>query len=117
MVARIVVVACVCCAAAAQPAAFTAGGTSGSGSTLVLGQPFAATSASASVGLLPAFGGTELCPADLAPPSGVLDLGDIDTFIGGFLGGDPIADLAPPAGILDLDDIDAFIASFLGGCP
>ena len=57
------------------------------------------------------------CPADLAPPAGVLDLADIDAFIAAFLAGDSIADIAAPPGVLDLADIDAFIASFLAGCP
>ncbi|MEM1184233.1 MAG: GC-type dockerin domain-anchored protein [Planctomycetota bacterium] len=55
--------------------------------------------------------------ADLAPPFGILDLDDVDTFITAFLFSDPVADLAPPVGVVDLSDIDAFIAGFLGGCP
>ncbi len=57
------------------------------------------------------------CPADLAPPFGVLDLADINAFTGGFLAGDPIADLAAPAGVFDLADINAFVDSFIAGCP
>ncbi|MEM1185908.1 MAG: di-heme oxidoredictase family protein [Planctomycetota bacterium] len=57
------------------------------------------------------------CPADIAPPFGLLDLGDVDTFITAFGGQDLTADIAPPFGVLDLDDVDAFIASFLSGCP
>lgn len=56
------------------------------------------------------------CPADLAPPAGVLDLADIAAFVGGFISGDPIADLNPD-GVFDLADITAFIASFNAGCP
>lgn len=56
-------------------------------------------------------------PADLAPPFGILDLGDVDLFIPAFLSADPSADLAPPVGVVDLGDVDAFIAAFLGGCP
>ena len=56
-------------------------------------------------------------PADLAPPFGIIDLDDIDTFIGAFVAGDPIADLGQPAGVLDLADIDRFIQLFLFGCP
>lgn len=55
--------------------------------------------------------------ADLAEPFGVLDLDDVDAFIGAFLGGDAAADIAPPVGVIDLDDVDAFIGLFLGGCP
>ena len=56
------------------------------------------------------------CPADLAPPTGVLDLADIAAFVAGFTGGDPIADLEPD-GIYDLADIAAFVTSFNAGCP
>ena len=31
--------------------------------------------------------------------------------------GDDAADLAAPAGVLDLADINAFVGSFTGGCP
>lgn len=57
------------------------------------------------------------CPADVAPPFGILDLADINAFAGGFLTGDPIADLTEPFGVLDLSDINAFISGFLAGCP
>ncbi len=57
------------------------------------------------------------CPADLAPPQGVLDLADINAFTAGFLSQDPASDLAAPFGVLDLQDISAFVASFLAGCP
>jgi beta-glucanase (GH16 family) len=66
------------------------------------------------------FGGESLgggCPADLAPPQGVLDLADINTFIGAFIGQLPLADLAEPFGVLDLSDINAFVTSFNAGCP
>jgi hypothetical protein len=55
-------------------------------------------------------------PADIAEPFGVLDLADINAFIGGFLANDPISDLTGD-GIWDLGDINAFIGSFLAGCP
>ena len=58
-----------------------------------------------------------LCPADLAPPAGVLDLSDITAFTSAFLVGGGEADLASPFGVLDLDDINAFVQSFLAGCP
>jgi len=62
-------------------------------------------------------GGGGCNPADLAPPSGVLDLADINAFVTGFVTNDPVADLAPPLGVLDLADINAFVAAFVGGCP
>ena len=62
----------------------------------------------------PACGCTD---ADIAEPFGVLDLGDVQAFVTGFLGQDPIADLAAPFGVYDLGDLQAFIASFTAGCP
>ena len=56
-------------------------------------------------------------PADIAAPFGVLDLGDLQAFISGFLASDPIADLAEPFGVLDLSDVQTFIAEFVAGCP
>ena len=67
--------------------------------------------------MTPSCGGGGCTDADLAEPFGVLDLADINAFVGGFISQDPIADLADPAGIFDLADINAFVASFLGGCP
>ena len=55
--------------------------------------------------------------ADLSAPFGILDLDDVDVFIGAFTAGDSSADVAEPFGIIDLDDVDAFIGSFLSGCP
>lgn len=57
------------------------------------------------------------CPADLAAPTGVLDLADINAFVAAFTTGDPLADLAPPLGVMDLADINAFVQSFIAGCP
>ena len=57
------------------------------------------------------------CPADLAEPSGVLDLADINAFVVGFSAQDPVADLAPPSGVFDLADLGAFVQAFLAGCP
>lgn len=57
------------------------------------------------------------CPADLAEPSGVLDLADVSAFVAGFVSQDPIADLAEPFGVFDLGDVGAFVGSFMGGCP
>ena len=58
-----------------------------------------------------------VCPADLAPPAGVLDLADINAFVSGFSGNQPIADLAEPFGVYDLADVGAFVNSFVAGCP
>ena len=57
------------------------------------------------------------CPADIAPPFGVLDLADINAFITAFIAQQPPADFAPPFGVFDLADINAFIAAFGAGCP
>jgi hypothetical protein len=57
------------------------------------------------------------CPADLAPPAGVLDLADINAFTAGFIASDPVSDLAAPFGVWDLADVNAFVASFIAGCP
>lgn len=57
------------------------------------------------------------CPADIAPPAGVLDLADIGAFVNGFVNGEDAADIALPAGVLDLNDVNLFIDSFLAGCP
>ena len=54
--------------------------------------------------------------ADLAEPSGILDLGDISAFVGAFSTGDLLADLDGNE-ILDLGDIGAFVTAFTGGCP
>tara|TARA_Y100001933_G_scaffold159482_1_gene157710 strand:+ start:69 stop:1373 length:1305 start_codon:yes stop_codon:yes gene_type:complete len=56
-------------------------------------------------------------PADLAAPFGVLDLADVQAFVGGFLAQDAIADLAPPAGVFDLADVQVFVSAFNAGCP
>jgi hypothetical protein len=55
--------------------------------------------------------------ADIAPPFGVLDLGDIQAFIAAFLAQEPAADLVAPFGVFDLGDVQAFAAAFTGGCP
>jgi hypothetical protein len=56
-------------------------------------------------------------PADLAQPLGVLDLNDIEAFIGAFTAGDPAIDLAEPVGVVDLADLVVFIDAFQAGCP
>lgn len=64
------------------------------------------------------YAGTQPCNAgDLALPFGVLDLGDIDAFVSGFVTQAPRADLAEPAGVWDLQDVAVFVAAFSGGCP
>lgn len=54
--------------------------------------------------------------ADLAEPTGVLDLSDISAFTVGFITLDPIADLNAD-GVFDLADIGVFVNGFLAGCP
>ncbi|USO00012.1 MAG: hypothetical protein H6810_04950 [Phycisphaeraceae bacterium] len=54
-------------------------------------------------------------PADLAEPFGLLDLADVNAFIAGFLGGDPIADLNTD-GLFDLDDVLLYVDAFMTGC-
>ena len=61
-------------------------------------------------------GPTPCNPADLAEPFGVLDLGDIGAFVGGFTTQNPVADL-DDNGIFDLADIGLFVGAFTGGCP
>ena len=56
------------------------------------------------------------CDADLAPPFGVLDLADINAFVGGFLSQGSAADLNND-GVWDLQDIGLFVGAFVGGCP
>lgn len=55
--------------------------------------------------------------ADIADPSGVLDLADVQAFVAGFTSQDPVSDLAPPAGVFDLADVQLFVTEFLAGCP
>ena len=54
--------------------------------------------------------------ADIAMPFGILDLGDIGAFVGGFTSQDPIADIDGNE-IFDLGDIGAFVSAFTAGCP
>jgi hypothetical protein len=56
------------------------------------------------------------CPADLAPPFGMLDLADIVAFVQWFQAGNPIADI-DANGLYDLSDINEFIGGFVAGCP
>ncbi len=66
--------------------------------------------------VVPSTGQAGCNAADIAPDFGVLDLNDIQAFVGGFSGGDLIADLNGD-GILDLTDVQMFIAAFTAGCP
>jgi hypothetical protein len=56
-------------------------------------------------------------PADIAPPTGTLDLADLVAFVEAFTAMDPSADLAEPEGLFDLADIVAFVTAFNAGCP
>jgi hypothetical protein len=53
--------------------------------------------------------------ADIAPPLGLLDLGDVTMFAQRFLAGDPSADL-DGNGLHDLGDVLEFIDAFVAGC-
>ena len=55
------------------------------------------------------------CASDVAAPVGVLDLSDVNAFIGGFLSQSTLADLTGD-GVFDLSDLQVFIAGFNGGC-
>ena len=54
--------------------------------------------------------------ADVAEPFGVLDLADINGFIGAFLAQDAIADLNGD-NVFDLTDLNIFVTECLAGCP
>lgn len=54
--------------------------------------------------------------ADFSQPYYVLDLADIQTYIGLFTTGSPGADIVAPLGVLDLGDLQAFLDAFIGGC-
>lgn len=56
-------------------------------------------------------------PADLAQPTGQLNVDDVLAFLAGFTTCSPAADLAQPAGTCDIDDVLAFLTTFAGGCP
>jgi hypothetical protein len=47
----------------------------------------------------------------------VLDLADVQAFIGAFVNMQPPADIAPPQGVWDLADVQAFVGAFVAGCP
>ncbi|MCC5822368.1 MAG: hypothetical protein LAT64_06505 [Phycisphaerales bacterium] len=57
------------------------------------------------------------CPADLAPPFGVLNFFDIAAFIELYLAEDPRADLAEPFGVFNFFDVAAYMDLYAQGCP
>ncbi len=57
------------------------------------------------------------CPADLAPPFGVLNLQDVFTYLAMFNAQSPEADLAAPFGTFNLQDVFAYLGLFNAGCP
>ncbi len=57
------------------------------------------------------------CPADLAPPAGVLNFFDISAYITLYNTADPAADLAAPFGTLNFFDVAAYIGLYNAGCP
>lgn len=62
-------------------------------------------------------GPTPCNAGDVAEPYGVLDLNDVNTFVGAFVAQDAAADLAAPFGVFDLNDLAAFVNAFNDGCP
>jgi len=57
------------------------------------------------------------CAADLAEPFGVLNIFDIQAFIGLYNAQDAAADLAAPFGTLNIFDLQAYIGLYNQGCP
>jgi len=55
------------------------------------------------------------CPADLAPPYGVLDFFDLQAFLGFYSAQNPRADLTND-GVFDFFDLQAFLNSYAAGC-
>ncbi|RMH28786.1 MAG: hypothetical protein D6692_04885 [Planctomycetota bacterium] len=66
---------------------------------------------------LAAIVGPQPCPADLAAPFGVLNIFDIQAYIGLYNAQDPAADLAAPTGAFNIFDIQAYIGLYNQGCP
>lgn len=58
-----------------------------------------------------------VCPPDLAAPYGVLNIFDLQAFIGLYNAQDPRADLAAPFGTFNIFDIQTYIAQYNAGCP
>jgi hypothetical protein len=61
-------------------------------------------------------GCSEPCPADLAPPFGVLDFFDVVAFLDAFGSMSTDADLAAPFGVWNFFDVSEFVRSFSEGC-
>jgi len=57
------------------------------------------------------------CPADLAPPSGALDVADFSVYLDHFQSADSAADLAEPFGVVNFFDLAAYLNAFHAGCP
>ena len=57
------------------------------------------------------------CPADLAPPKGVLNFFDLAAYLDLYNTGAPGADLAPPLGTINFFDLAAYLDAFNAGCP
>ncbi len=57
------------------------------------------------------------CPADLAEPFGVLNIFDIQEYLGAYNSGKPSADLAEPFGVFNIFDIQEYLALYNAGCP
>lgn len=57
------------------------------------------------------------CPADLAPPAGVINFFDVLAFLEAFTAQDAAADAARPFGQFDFFDITAYLGAFNEGCP
>jgi hypothetical protein len=57
------------------------------------------------------------CPADLAPPKGVLNFFDLAAYLDLYNTGSPGADLAAPFGTINFFDLAAYLDLFNAGCP
>lgn len=57
------------------------------------------------------------CPADLAPPAGVLNFFDVSAFLAAYNAQDPAADFAAPSGVFNFFDVSTFLAAYNAGCP
>lgn len=57
------------------------------------------------------------CPADLAPPAGVLNFFDVSAFLSAFSARESSADLVGPFGQHDFFDVAAYLSRFNAGCP
>ncbi len=57
------------------------------------------------------------CPADLAEPFGVLNIFDLQAYLGLYNAQDPAADLAEPVGAFNIFDVQAYLGLYNAGCP